>query len=110
MYESVSGIVWSPMTKASSAPATKQDLHLLQQDFHLLREGVDQFKTDVMQSFQELREDMRTWKSEVIHEFHVVAEDMRHDAFGIQKDRLENHEDRIVRLEHHAGLSRSLSA
>ncbi len=46
-----------------------------------------------------LRKDMKEWKSEIIHEFQVVAEDLRHDAFGIQKDRITDHERRITRLE-----------
>lgn len=51
-----------------------------------------------------LRAQMTTWKEEIIHEFHVVAEDMRHDAFGIQKDRIADHEHRITRLERRTGV------
>jgi hypothetical protein len=36
--------------------------------------------------------------------FDFVAENIKHDFQGAFKDKLEQHEDRIVRLEEHAGL------
>lgn len=36
--------------------------------------------------------------------FDVVSENMRHDFLGAHKDRIENHENRIHRLEDHVGL------
>lgn len=78
----------SLMARTSQAPATKQDISLLME-----RMG------DLEQGNHSLRLEIQEWKTEVIHEFHIVAEDMRHDAFGIQKDRIADHEHRITRLE-----------
>ena len=43
------------------------------------------------------------WKNEVIDEtkrhFDLTVETIHHDLLGADKDRLENHEDRIIRLE-----------
>lgn len=61
------------------APATKQDLARLEA-------RLDQMEKDLMRYFK------------------VVAEDLTHDYRGIFKDRLEQHDDRIVRLEQHTGL------
>ncbi len=73
------------MAPASSAPATKHDVALIMERIGNSEDG--------------LRAQMKTWKEEIIHEFHIVAEDIRHDAFGIQKDRIADHEHRITRLE-----------
>jgi hypothetical protein len=52
----------------------------------------------------DLEEQMGEWKEEIVHEFKVIAEDLRHDLIGTHKDKISNHEDRIVRLEEHARL------
>ena len=44
------------------------------------------------------------WKEEILTHFDLVAETMRYDLLGAHKDRIENHEDRIRRLERHAGF------
>ena len=36
--------------------------------------------------------------------FDVTVEAIRHDLLGANRDRIENHEDRILRLERHGGL------
>ena len=52
-----------------------------------------------------LEKSMHEWKKEIIHEFHVAVENIRHDLEGANKDRVENHEHRLIRLEEHTGLS-----
>lgn len=42
----------------------------------------------------------------ITQHMNVVAENLVHDFNGIFKDRLEQHEDRITRLEEHTGLAR----
>lgn len=86
------------MVTDDRAPATKQDVKLLM-------EQVGDYYRRTEQKFAELRDDMREWKKEIIHEFHIVAEDMRHDYLGAHKDRIENHENRITRIERHTGLT-----
>ncbi len=41
---------------------------------------------------------------ELTQHMNVVAENIVYDFKGIFKDRLEQHEDRIIRLEKHTGL------
>ncbi len=75
------------MTDPSQIPATKYDIAMM------------------MDEFGKLRDDIVDWKAEIIHEFHVVKENIRHDALGANKDRIENHEDRLRRVEDHLQLS-----
>jgi hypothetical protein len=75
------------MTDASQAPATKQDIAMM------------------MDEFGKLRDEIVEWKEEIVHEFHVVKEDIRHDALGANKDRIENHENRLKRVETELHLS-----
>ncbi|MBI3332038.1 hypothetical protein HYZ99_03710 [Candidatus Peregrinibacteria bacterium] len=70
----------------NTSPATKQDVQIL------------------MEGISNLYAANQRWKDEIIHEFKVVAEDIRHDAMGAQKDRIEQHDDRIKRLEKHTKL------
>ena len=38
------------------------------------------------------------------HYFDLTVETIRHDLLGANKDRIENHDDRLKRLERHAGM------
>jgi|GEM_PF-4489351 len=38
------------------------------------------------------------------HRLLVVMEDLRHDMIGTHKDKISQHEDRIVKIELHTGL------
>ena len=60
------------MRKSDNIPATKKDLHELEERLKL--------------------------------HFETVAENLLHDFQGIFKDRLEQHEDRLRRLEQYTGL------
>ena len=46
----------------------------------------------------------KEWKEEIKHHFEFVAENLLHDFRGAKQDKIEQHEDRIARLERHAGL------
>jgi hypothetical protein len=70
----------------SQAAATKQDIQML------------------MDSMGKLYEANERWKEEIIHEFKVVAEDIRHDALGANKDKIQNHENRITHVEQALGV------
>lgn len=83
-----------------NAPATKADIQFLTEQFGLLLDRAD--RTDG--HIDDLRSEMKAWKEEIVHEFKVIAEDLRHDLIGSHKDKIEQHEDRLVRLERHTGL------
>lgn len=55
--------------------------------------------------YEKTHQEMAEWKEEIIHEFHVVAEDIKHDFKGAFHDKLAQHDDRILRLEQHAGFA-----
>lgn len=74
------------MPKKSSPPATKEDIKILMEQFGKLYDANEQ------------------WKNEILRHFDVSVETIRHDLLGANKERIENHEDRITRLEHHVGI------
>ena len=46
------------------------------------------------------------WKEELKQHFDVIAENIRHDLLkGALHDKIEQHDDRILHLEQHAGLA-----
>jgi len=74
------------MTNDDKAATTKKDIQLL----------MEQMAT----YYDKTEERMQ----EIIGEFHIVVGQLRHDFKGAFGDKLAQHEDRIVRLERHAGL------
>jgi hypothetical protein len=84
------------------APATKLDIAMMMEEFGKMYE----WKEEISDKMDSLYEDTKQWREEIIHEFHIIEEDLRHDAMGAQKDKIENHEDRIKRVEDHLQLSR----
>jgi len=59
-----------------------------------------------------LREEINTSKEEILHEFRLTVETIRHDLVGANrdeisqmKDKSQDHERRIVRLERSSGLA-----
>jgi archaellum component FlaC len=52
-----------------------------------------------------LERKFEVWKEEVKEHFNLVAENLRYDLVGIYKDRTEDHEHRIKRLERKTGLA-----
>jgi len=80
-----------------NAPATKRDLKNLQQT-------IDGRFKDVDVQFQTVMKYVRAEAEETRRHFDVVAEDIKHDFKGAFHDKLEQHEDRIIRLEQHAGF------
>lgn len=112
------------------APATKQDLHNLEvavkKDIDILKHEVkrdigslkytvaslSEDVTTVKHEFvklelwkEEMMNAMRDWKDEIIHQMQIIAENMRHDYMGAYTDKIQNHENRIVRLETHVKLA-----
>jgi phage host-nuclease inhibitor protein Gam len=86
------------MIDQGRVPATKGDL----QEFiaHIER-VIGDLQNDMDRKFTALREE----HAETRRHFDVVAENIRHDLLkGALNDKVEQHEDRIIRLEQHAGL------
>lgn len=101
------------MAQDASAPATKTDLGSLKQELKTDIASLKQeFKTDIASLKKELKTDIglleikfEQWKEEVKEHFNIVAENLRYDLVGIYKDRTEDHEQRIRRLERKTGLA-----
>jgi hypothetical protein len=85
------------MKHDENAPATKKDVQLLMEEIGKLYVANERWKDEILDKNE-------AWKDEIVHEFKVVAEDLRHDLLGVHKDKIENHEDRLVRLERHVGV------
>lgn len=88
------------MAQEVSAPATKQDIGLLMERMGTFEDRMGSLETRVT----EWREEMFEWKEEVKEHFNLVAENLRYDLVGIYKDRTEDHEQRIRRLERKTGV------
>lgn len=81
-----------------------RDVAASKEDIRLLMEQMGDYYARTAEQLAAMKDEMAVWKEEIVHEFHVVAEDIRHDMLGMHKDKIENHEDRLLRLERHAGL------
>ena len=65
----------------------------------------DRTHRDMGQWKEEMEQKMKQWKEEIKRHFDVVAENIKHDFLhGALPDKIEQHEDRIVRLEQHVSL------
>jgi len=85
------------VTADPNAPATKEDIRLLMEGIGKLYEANEQWKADIVE--QIAASEVRTKEH-----FDLVAENLTHDFQSAFRDKLEQHEDRIVRLERDAGL------
>jgi hypothetical protein len=72
---------------AMQSPATKADIGAL------------------MDQIGKLYDANEGWKEEVMRHFDVVAEQIKHDFNGAFSDKVEQHEERLLRLEEHVGLA-----
>ena len=68
-------------------PATKEDIR------------------SIMEELGKLYDANERWKNEILDQFALTVEIIREDLKGANRDRIEMHEDRIVRLEKHARLA-----
>ena len=79
----------------------------MQKDINLLKQDVGILKKDVgmlTQTVGTLMEQMTESEERIKRYFDVTVENLMYDFTGAKKDRIENHEDRIRRLERHNGL------
>lgn len=90
------------MANNDDTPATKVDIKLMMEQI-----GTFIDRTEKAMANLEDRIGVRMVEQEdrLTRHFSVVAEDLVHDFKGAFHDKLEQHEDRILRLEHLAGLT-----
>lgn len=63
-------------------------------------EKIHELRQDMKIWKDEMLEQMGRWKDDMFHQFQVIAENIHHDMLhGALHDRVEQHEDRIRRLE-----------
>lgn len=86
------------MSSDQHAPATKQDICLLM-------EQIGKYYQKTEKRFADMEERITKEAEETRRHFDVVAENIKHDFQGAFHDKLEQHDDRIVRLEEHVGLA-----
>ena len=79
-------------------PATKSDIKLLMESIGKLYDANERWKDEIMDAD-------RVWKDEIKEHFDLKVEVIRHDLLGVNRERIENHEDRLIRLERHTGVT-----
>lgn len=89
------------MADSAQAPATKQDVRLLMEQMGKYYEKTHREMTEWKEEFHGT---VRESEDRTKRHFDVVVEDIKHDFQGAFHDKLEQHDDRILRLEHHVGL------
>lgn len=95
------------MADKSQSPATKEDVkgimgYLVRNDGRT--SSLEKRMDNMEQKMDALEQKMERDKKEIIHEFHIVAEDIKHNFQGAFHDKLEQHGDRILRIERRVGL------
>lgn len=87
------------------APATKTDVQMLMDEIGKLYIANERWKNDILDSMDE-KLDMRFEKfgKQLVDQFAVIAENMYYDFTGAEKDKVTDHERRIVVLERRAGV------
>lgn len=89
------------MVAQDQSPATKEDVQGIMEYLSKNDEGIHL----VQKELASLRKDMDKRFVETHHQFGVVAEDIKHNFQGAFHDKIEQHEDRIIRLEQHVGMA-----
>lgn len=97
------------MTNDAQSPATKGDIQTLMEYIHHAFEDMERRFQNLEHGFEALEKDVATQLKEsegrVKRYFDVIAENIRHDLLkGALHDKIEQHEDRIQRLEQQTGL------
>jgi hypothetical protein len=87
-----------PKPLKKSPPAMKADIKLLMESIGRLYDANERWKDEVIGA-------QERWKDEIKRHFDLKVETIRHDLLGANKDRIENHEHRITRLERRTGAA-----
>ena len=85
-------------TPDDTSPATKADIKMLMDSMGKLFDANERWKN-------ELRDDAGRMKDEMKGHVDLTIELLRHDLLDAKKDRVENHENRLRKLERHTGLA-----
>lgn len=97
------------MSPTDDAPATKKDITMLMTEIGKLYEANERWKDEILESSEQWKNEIimanEKWKDEIKAHFDFVAENIKYDFKGAFKDKVEQHEDRLVRLEEHVGTT-----
>jgi predicted nucleic acid-binding Zn-ribbon protein len=100
----------SPMTDDHTAPATKEDIRMLMEEFGKMWQWKAQLE-DRFVSVEEQIGQLVVGQRDIKDHFDVVAENIREDfrsanreEIEVIKDRQECHDQRITALEHSMGM------
>ena len=95
-------------TDDPQATATKEDLRLFMEQISKQIDGLyqanERWKDEILAEFHEFRVEIDGKLSSLEHRLLVVIENLRSDVNAMYNDKLSQHEDRIRRLENHAGF------
>jgi hypothetical protein len=89
------------MAKGSQAPASKEDIRLLMEQIGRLYDSNERWKDEII---REVDGRIAASEARLKHHFDLAVETIRDDLLGAHKDRIEDHEARIVRLERQTGV------
>lgn len=93
----------------STAPATKEDIRLIMEQIGNLHQSTHNWKEEIIEHMDnwssEMMGKMDIWKKELKEHFDLVTENQLYDFKGIFKDRTEDHDRRIKRLEQKTGIA-----
>lgn len=92
-----------PKMNDDHTPATKKDLRDL--EWRIAATIDAQLEQSEGRIDAKMSAKLEELESRLTRHFTLVAENLVHDFQGIFKDRLEQHEDRLTRLEQHTGLA-----
>lgn len=100
-----------------TSPATKEDLKrdlktqkgaILEEVKVMIEESTKDLKTDIRGVYEYVvrnEQKMYEMKTEILHHFDLAVEILKHELlYGALHDKVELHEDRITRIEHHPVL------
>ncbi len=76
------GLCCRSMSKASQAPATKEDIRMLMDHIGTFYDRTDKRLLAVEDRIGGVEAKMKEWKEEIKRHFDLVAENIRHDALG----------------------------
>ena len=99
------------MTPRKPSPATKQDLHALEN--RLMKRFDKDIRSEIVVSEARLTAHfdraidkvITTSQQEILRHFDLTVETIRHDLAGASADEIASLTDRMHRLEHHVGLA-----
>ena len=93
------------MADDAQAPATKADLQNFMETLQVTLGDMDKRIESVREDLlREMDQRFEASEKRIFHHFDVVAENIQFEFQGAFHDKIDQHEDRLQRLEQHTGL------